>query len=344
VDTKIVPVILVGGSGKRLWPVSNQALPKQFAKLFSDGTLLEKTLSRIKPLIKNSFLVLIGNQGHQKFLFAAVKKAKIKNAFFIFEPVGKNTAPAAALAAWFLKDKNPEALFLLLPSDHLILNSKNFFQAIKKAAVLANKGNLVCFGSVPNRPETGYGYIKAGPNYRIDNFIEKPSLKLAEKYLAEGNYFWNSGMFLFGVQSFLAELKEHAPKIFQATKKIFTQANKKGKKIFFDRKIFSQCPSDSIDYSLMEKTTKGAVVPLDAGWSDVGSWETLWEVIAKNPDGNVLVGDVFSVETKNSYLRAEEKKVVTIGLDDFILVETKDTILVMPKNKSQVLKEIVDKL
>ena len=347
----ILPVIMAGGSGTRLWPLSRQLFPKQFLTLNGDSSMLQATALRLAG-IEHKAPVVICNEEHRFSVAEQFRANKIANSGIILEPVGRNTAPAIALAAFNATKDGSDPLLLVLAADHVIKNSAAFCTSVEKAAVIAQTGKLVTFGIVPTAPETGYGYIKGGDSvsgaqsdaFVVSEFVEKPDLATAEKYLASGDYYWNSGMFLFKASTYLAELKTHRLDIYQACEQAFSATQSDSDFIRVDKAAFEACPDDSIDYAVMEKTTEAVVVPMDCGWSDVGSWSALWDIEDKDDNGNALKGDVIAVNSTNSYVNAEERLVALIGLDDVVVVETKDAILVAKKSEVQQVKKVVENL
>lgn len=353
----IIPVILAGGSGTRLWPLSTKSLPKQFSKLLGNETMLQMTLSRLQGIPDLAPPIIITNKNHQHLVEEQLINFKDKQ--IILEPIGKNTAPAIAIAALHICKgvlhtpccNKSEPILLVLPADSAIADITAFHEAVLNAKNLATKRNLVCFGVVPNRPETGYGYIKFAKDYKIEKFVEKPDLELAKKYLAAGNYYWNSGMFMFHAKLYLEELAEFAPDILASCQDTIANSEFSNNLLELHPEKFGLCRSESIDYAVMEKTNNGMVVPLDAGWSDIGSWRALWEYQSQNCDAsvanvqnNIFVGNVLTDEVTNSYIHADKRKVVVIGLDNCVVVETGDTVLVMNKDKHQDLKKIMEKI
>lgn len=344
----LLPVIMAGGSGSRLWPLSRSLYPKQFISLASDKTMLQETLLRLEGLDHQDPL-LICNQEHRFIVAEQLRQQYLKHGGIILEPVGRNTAPAIALAALQATKQGNDPLLLVLAADHVIQHSLAFTQAVQAAILPAKQGMLVTFGIVPTAPETGYGYIKQGElvgesAYRVAQFVEKPNLATAEQYLSSGEYYWNSGMFLFKASRYLAELKAHRPDILKACKLAMQGARSDLDFIRLDEDKFSECPDDSIDYAVMEKTQDALVVPMDAGWSDVGSFSALWEVSEKDSSGNAVVGDVMLEQTCNSYVYAQNKLVSTVGVDNLVIIETKDAVLVANKDKVQDVKNIVNQL
>ncbi|MDM7860677.1 mannose-1-phosphate guanylyltransferase/mannose-6-phosphate isomerase [Alteromonas sp. ASW11-36] len=342
------PVVLAGGSGSRLWPKSRVALPKQFLSLTSNNSMLQDTLTRLDGT-KAASPIVICNDAHRFLVAEQLRQQDCQHGGIILEPVGRNTAPAIALAALHAMKSDPEAVLLVLAADHLIQDQNAFHAAIEKAYALALQGRLVTFGIVPDQPHTGYGYIKSGDaldtGFNVSEFVEKPDLATATEYVKSGQYFWNSGMFMFKAATYIAELAKFAPEILDVCEKAIATETPDLDFIRVDADIFSQSPDDSIDYAVMEKTELAAMVSLDAGWSDVGSWSSLWETAAnKDENGNATVGDVLLTDVNNSYINAEERLVAAVGVDDLVIVETKDAVLVANKSKVQDIKTIVSQL
>lgn len=343
----MIPVILSGGSGTRLWPLSRGQYPKQFLPLASDHTMLQETLLRLAGLEGLKAPVAVCNEDHRFILAEQLWEIDAKPAAIILEPVGKNTAPAVAMAA--LTAESDDDILLVLPADHVISNREAFHKAIAQARVLAEQGFLVTFGIVPTEPETGYGYIKCdtlqqGAAFNVAAFVEKPDLDTAKHYLQSGDYFWNSGMFAFKASVFLQELSKFNPEMLSVCRQALKAAKVDLDFTRLDKQTFSTCPADSIDYAVMEKTDKAVVIPLDAGWNDVGSWSALWDVTYKDPFGNAISGDVLTVDTRNSFIYAENKLVAVIGVSDLVIVETADAVMVAPKDRVQEVKNIVAQL
>lgn len=345
----LTPVIMAGGSGSRLWPLSRQQFPKQFLTLFGNASMLQTTAQRLKG-IEHAPALVICNEEHRFSVAEQFRANAIQTSGIILEPVGRNTAPAIALAAMQAISKGGDPLLLVLAADHVIKDEAAFCASVKQAVPFAQADKLVTFGIVPTAPETGYGYIKRGEvqgenaGFSVAQFVEKPNLATAQDYLASGEYYWNSGMFLFKASSYLAELKTHRPDMFNACEQAMAATQADLDFIRVDKAAFEACPDDSIDYAVMEKTTQAVVVPMDCGWSDVGSWSALWEVSDKDENGNACRGDVINVDTRNTYVHASEKLVTTIGLDDVVVVETKDAILVAKQSEVQQVKKIVEQL
>jgi mannose-1-phosphate guanylyltransferase/mannose-6-phosphate isomerase len=347
----IAPIILSGGSGTRLWPLSRKLHPKQFINLVNDTTLFQDTILRLPKDVADPLIIC--NEEH-RFLAAEQLRQIHKNSNgIILEPIGKNTAPAIALAALKFVNNGEDPLLLVLSADHLIQDTDAFHQSIKIAEKLAEKDKLVTFGIVPNKAETGYGYIQADINnttdsYNIQSFTEKPNQEDAQKYLDSGNYLWNSGMFMFKASIYLQELEKFEPEILTSCKKSCqTEYKDKDKDKDFIRlndDEFRQCPEQSIDYGVMEHTEGAMVVPLDANWSDIGSWDALWDAKNKDSNGNVSEGDVILNGVKNTYTYSSNRLVSAIGVSDLVIVDTQDALLIADKNHSQNIKNIVNQL
>jgi mannose-1-phosphate guanylyltransferase/mannose-6-phosphate isomerase len=346
--SKIIPVILSGGSGTRLWPASRSMYPKQLLPLVSDATMLQETAARLKGMPGTTDeCLIVCNEAH-RFLVAEQMAAIEVHASIILEPKGRNTAPAVALAAFQIARDDENALMLVMPADHVIRDVAAFQAAVGRGVEAAEQGKLVTFGIVPSRPETGYGYVKAKRDgdaaVAVEAFVEKPDLETAERYVAGGEHFWNSGMFLFSAKAYLSELSRLSPKIHEKVAKSAENLEIDLNFIRPDAAAFAESPSDSIDYAVMEKTDAAMMVPLDAGWSDVGSWAALHEVCDSDDEGNATVGDVITHGCKDTLVQAESRLVMAIGLEDVVVVETKDSTLVAHKSRSQDVKEVVDQL
>ncbi|MBY7894046.1 mannose-1-phosphate guanylyltransferase/mannose-6-phosphate isomerase [Vibrio fluvialis] len=344
----LLPVIMAGGSGSRLWPLSRSLYPKQFISLTSESTMLQETIARLEGLEHKSPL-LICNEEHRFIVAEQLRTNNFSHGGIILEPAGRNTAPAIALAALYAVQNGDDPLLLVLAADHVIQNQSAFSQSVQNAIESAQQGMLVTFGIVPTAPETGYGYIKQGQSNseltcRVEKFVEKPDLATAQNYLDSGDYLWNSGMFLFKASRYLKELKQHRPDILQACEQAMKGAHNDLDFIRLDKEAFVACPDDSVDYAVMEKTQDAIVVAMDAGWSDVGSFSALWEVSGKNDAGNVIVGDVITEQTADSYIYTQDKLVCTVGVDNLVIVETKDAVLVAHKDKVQDVKSVVNQL
>src|SRR4051812_8110167 len=349
----LIPVILSGGSGTRLWPLSRELYPKQLLPLVGKGTMLQETLARVQGVENVGAPIVVCNDSHRFLVAEQLREINSKPQSILLEPVGRNTAPAVAIAAMAAvsaadNGSSEEALLLVLPADHVIRNVDAFRAAVAVGRKAAGQGKLVTFGVVPDKPETGYGYIKRGagegPTFPIAEFVEKPDLVTATRYLASKEYFWNSGMFLFRATAFLDDLRSLAPDIYDACAQAFTAAKQDLDFTRLPAKEFGACRSDSIDYAVMEKTKHGVVVPLEAGWSDVGSWSALHEAVPGDANNNVCLGDVLIEDTHGCYLQSTSRLVATVGLKDHVVVETKDAVLVAPKDRVQDVKALVNQL
>ena len=344
----LLPVIMAGGSGTRLWPLSRTLYPKQFLSLTGEHTMLQDTVARLQGLEHQS-PVVICNEEHRFIVAEQLRQRRFEHSGIILEPVGRNTAPAIALAALHATAQSDDPLLLVLAADHVIQDQPSFIQAVQQAIPQATTGKLVTFGIVPQAPETGYGYIRQGKAvsedaFQVAAFVEKPDLATAETYLASKEYYWNSGMFLFRASRYLAELELHRPDILAACRQAMQGVHTDLDFLRLNEEAFCACPDDSVDYAVMEKTCDAVVVPMDAQWSDVGSWSALWEVNDKDEAGNAIRGDVLTTQTRNSYIYAQHKLVSTVGVDDLVIVETKDAVLVANKNNVQDVKSIVSQL
>ncbi len=343
--SSIQPVILSGGSGTRLWPLSREAYPKQFLPLAGELTMLQATWKRVAPIAARGPLV-IANEEHRFVAAEQLQQVGAEPAAIILEPVGRNTAPAIAVAALEATRDGADALLLVLPSDHVITNEAAFRSAVQAAAGAAEAGKLVTFGIVPTGPETGYGYIKAaeGQGLRaVERFVEKPDLDTATGYVSSGQYYWNSGMFLFKASRYLQELERFQPAMLAGSRQAWQQARRDADFTRLDKEAFTAVPSDSIDYAVMEKTADAVVIPLDAGWNDVGSWTALRDVSQQDGDGNAHQGDVIAIDCRNTYAYGQ-RLVAMVGLDDVIVVETDDAVLVGKADRMQEVKTVVAQL
>ncbi|HEX9473583.1 MAG TPA: mannose-1-phosphate guanylyltransferase/mannose-6-phosphate isomerase [Steroidobacteraceae bacterium] len=347
-DIPLVPVVLSGGAGTRLWPLSRELYPKQLLPLISARTMLQETLQRLTGL-GAAAPIIVCNETHRFLVAEQLRVINTPAQAIVLEPVGRNTAPAIALAAHAaLSVAGRDVLLLVLPADHVIRDTAALHAAVRIAASLAQAGQLVTFGVVPHAPETGFGYIRRGPaaggGWRIAQFTEKPARERAEEFLASGEYFWNSGMFVFSARRFLAELERHAPDIAAACAEAFGAARADLDFTRVDAQAFAACRSESVDYAVMERTGDAVVVSLEAGWSDVGSWDSLHDASEPDGEGNVIRGDVLAEDTKNCYLYAQSRLVATVGLRDCVVVETKDAVLVASRDRVQNVKTLVTRL
>ena len=347
----LLPVIMAGGTGSRLWPMSRELYPKQFLRLYGQRSMLQETVLRLDDVDARE-PVVICNQEHRFLVAEQLRQINKLSHNIILEPVGRNTAPAIALAALSANENGDDTILLVLAADHIINNKLAFHQAIKSAFKFALQGRLVTFGIVPTGPETGYGYIHRGQEetldeqiaYQVSRFVEKPNKETAESYIASGEYYWNSGMFMFRAKKYLEELEKFRPDILDACKAVIQGCKESDEFIKVDRDLFIACPDESVDYAVMEKTTDAVVVGLDADWSDVGSWSALWEVSPKDDKGNVLTGDTFLHNANNCYINTDEKLIAAIGVDDLVIINTKDAVLVVNKDQVQDVKKVVEYL
>lgn len=343
----MIPVILSGGSGTRLWPLSRSQYPKQFLPLVSGKTMIQETMLRLNGVSDLQPPIAVCNEDHRFMMAEQLWEVGIKPSAIILEPVGKNTAPAVAMAA--LSAPSEDDVLLILPADHVIADMEAFHRGIRQAKQLAEQDLLVTFGIVATAPETGYGYIRAsdiaiGDGFSVAAFVEKPDVETAQSYIESGDYFWNSGMFAFKAGCFLRELEKFNPEMLASCRRALAAAKIDFDFTRLDKATFSACPSDSIDYAVMEKTDKAAVIPLDAGWNDVGSWSALWDVTSKDDVGNAIKGDVLAIDTVNSYIHSSSKLVAVVGVEDLVVVETDDAVMVASKDRVQDVKAIVDQL
>lgn len=339
----IQPVILAGGTGSRLWPLSREQYPKQLMQLTGKGSLLQTTLLRVAGLADVLPPLVVVGEEHRFITKNQIEELDgIEDFTIILEPVGRNTAPAICAAAWYWsRNNNEDVVMLVLPADHLVIKEKSFHDVVARAAGLASDGAIVTFGIKPIYPETGYGYIEKGEGNAVVSFCEKPDRATARNYVESGRYFWNSGMFAFSVHTFCEEMDKHAPDIQACMRESIQAGTRDGCFFRLGRAEMEKCPNDSIDYALMEKTDNAAVVVADLGWSDIGSWKALWDVSEKDPDGNVCHGDVIGEGNKNCLIRSEDKLVAAVGLEGTLVVDTGDAVLVAPLNRSQDVKKIV---
>ena len=346
----LIPLILSGGSGTRLWPVSRKNLPKQFLALAGNGTLFQQTIARTLELPDVVAPIVVASEDHRFLAADQLLEAGVEGATIMLEPLARNTAPAIALGALQALQRDADALLLVLPADHLIGDTGAFVEAVKQAMPLAMQGWLVTFGIRPDRPETGFGYIRRaeaidGHGYRVEQFVEKPDQATAESYLADGDYDWNSGMFLLKAARYLEELATHAPAMLAAVRNAHAKASADLDFVRIDRDAFALVPDNSIDYAVMEKTRHAAVIPVSCAWSDIGSWSALWLTGDKDTKGNLREGDTLSIDTRNSLLRSHDRHLLaTVGVDDLIVVTTPDATLVAHRDAAQDVKKIVEQL
>jgi mannose-1-phosphate guanylyltransferase/mannose-6-phosphate isomerase len=347
----IIPVILSGGSGTRLWPLSRTQYPKQYLTLAGDKTMLQETILRLNGLYNLADPIIICNADHRFLVAEQCQQIDIANPTILLEPIGRNTAPAiAAVALQSIKDTNDaNAILLVLSADHVIQDIEKFHQAIYIASKHAQEGKLTTFGIVPTDANTGYGYIKTSEDnndgaYKVEKFIEKPDLKTAESYFEQGNHLWNSGMFMFQANTLINELTIHSPDIVVSVKDAVNNAVKDLDFIRLDKQAFESSPDDSIDYALMEKSNNVVVVPLESQWNDIGTWSALYDISTKDNNGNVITGDVFVEDTTNTYINANHHMVATLGVHDLIVVDTPNATLISTKDKVHEVKKIVERL
>ncbi|WP_104494932.1 mannose-1-phosphate guanylyltransferase/mannose-6-phosphate isomerase [Acinetobacter indicus] len=351
----MIPIILSGGSGTRLWPLSRSSYPKQFLPITEEKTLFQLTLRRITNL--NQALanfqnpIVVTNENHRFIVAEQLRQAKI-SAEILLEPIARNTAPAIAAAAELALSRGEDPVLLILAADHVIEQQEVFNHAVAVGLTAAESGKLVTFGIVPTAPETGYGYIKAQQkvgqselkSYAVSQFVEKPNRATAEQYISDGSYLWNSGMFMFKASTYLQELEKFNPAIVKNAKNAIQNSKNDLDFVRLDQASFELCPEDSIDYAVMEKTEHAVVVPLNANWNDVGAWNSVWEVSQKDDNGNSIRGDVIAQDTRNSLIHAETRLVSTLGLENVVVIETADAVLVADQSKVQDIKKIVEKL
>ena len=347
----IVPVILAGGSGTRLWPLSRELFPKQLINIENAHTMLQNTVLRLEGIEGISLPIIVCNEAHRFMTAEQLRQIGIKPEAIVLEPVGKNTAPAIAFAALRAIEQKNDPVLLVLPADHVIKNIPEFHAVIKAGYDYAQKDELITFGIVPDSAETGYGYIKKGDlleklsgTSRIDAFVEKPDLETAKKYVASGEYCWNSGMFMFKASAVIKELEKYAPALMMPCREAISNSLEDLDFLRLDKDVFSRIPSDSIDYAVMEKTMNGIVIPFNGGWNDLGSFDALWQTGKKDENQNVTKGDVLLHDVKNSYVSSESSLITAVGIEKFVIVETKDAILVCPRDRVQDVKKIALKL
>jgi len=347
----INPVILSGGSGTRLWPMSRTLYPKQFLPLVGDNSLLQQAALRVAGGAGFAAPLVIANEEHRFLIAEQLREIDTPPQALLLEPVGRNTAPAVCVAALRLVEGDPAALMLVSPSDHQIDDVPAFHAAIGQAAAAARAGYLVTFGVTPERAETGYGYIERGKRlaeadgaFAVARFVEKPDAATAERYLKSGDFFWNSGIFLFPAALYLSELERLRPDMLAACREALGKARCDDDFIRLDKAAFADCPADSIDYAVLEHTVRAAVVPVRMGWSDLGSWDALWDTAVKDADGNALAGNVLAEDTKNSYIRSEAGLVAALGVEDMVVVATQDAVMLAPRDRAQDVRSLVARL
>jgi mannose-1-phosphate guanylyltransferase / mannose-6-phosphate isomerase len=347
----IHPVILSGGAGTRLWPMSRALYPKQLLSLVGQGSLLQQTVSRVAGPDAFAPPLIVANEEHRFIIAEQLREIGGRPQALLLEPAGRNTAPAAAVAALYLRGRDPEAVMLVLPSDHAIGAPEAFRAAVAAAEAAARDNHLVTFGVTPERAETGYGYIARGPElgncpgvFAVARFVEKPDAEHAERYVAGGDYYWNSGIFMFRAAAYLAELEGLKPNMVAACRRALEAASSDTDFTRLDKEAFSACPADSIDYAVMERTAKAAVMPVSMEWSDLGSWDALWEMSERDALGNSIAGNVVAEDVRNCYLRSEAGLVAAIGVEDLVVVATDDAVMVAPRNRTQDVKKLVTRL
>lgn len=350
----IQPVVLSGGSGTRLWPLSRELYPKQLIALVGEQTMLQQTVLRLTGLPDLAAPLIVCNEEHRFMVAEQLRQIESEPAAILLEPVARNTAPAVCVAAIAAREQAPrgaDPVLLVLPADHVIADTRAFHDAVREALPVADAGRLVTFGIEPTHPETGYGYLRAGDPtdiatgvYEVAQFVEKPQREVAESYLASGDYYWNSGMFLLRASSYLEELGRFQPAMLEACRNAYASARADLDFQRLDRAAFAASPSDSIDYAVMERTSRAAVVPLAAGWNDVGTWSALYDANDKDDDGNVCIGEVAAVESSGCYLYADHRLLAAVGISDLVVVETADAVLVAPRDAVQDVKKVVDRL
>jgi mannose-1-phosphate guanylyltransferase/mannose-6-phosphate isomerase len=345
----VVPVILAGGSGTRLWPLSRETYPKQLLSLAGKYSLLQETLLRAKTLCQQASPIIVCNHDHRFLVAAQLQNIGIETTSIILEPIGKNTAPAVALAALQSIQNGADPILLVMPADHVIKNQEGFQETINKAKLSAEQGKLITFGIKPTRPETGYGYIKRGTMaaaeaFSIAEFVEKPELRMAQHYLTSEDYYWNSGIFMFRASVYLKSLEQHASTIFEACQQAYQQSKKDLNFIRIATDVFENCPADSIDYAIMEKTDQGIILPLDSEWNDLGSWDAVHAIVESDEAGNHLRGEVHAENIANCYVHSEHRLVAAVGVRDHVIVETADAVLVVHKDHCQQIKTLVERL
>jgi len=346
----LYPVILSGGAGTRLWPLSRASLPKQLLALHGERTMIQDTVLRA-ALPDAAAPLLLCSEAHRFLVAEQMQEIGVKPHAIVLEPMGRNTAPAAAVAALITAETNPEGVIVLLPSDHVVRDTASFAKAVAIAADAAREKHIVTFGMAPAGPETGYGYVHRGAAlekingaFRVQRFVEKPDIETAKSYTTDGGYFWNSGMFVFRADALIAEMEKHAPEILAASREALVKAKRDADFVRLDADAFVKAPSISIDYALMEKTDRAAIVPANIGWSDVGAWSALWDIREQDEQNNVLLGDVVAHESTGSYVHSHKRLTALVGIKDLVVIDTDDALLIADKSRAQDVKAIVDHL
>jgi mannose-1-phosphate guanylyltransferase/mannose-6-phosphate isomerase len=346
----IYPVILSGGSGTRLWPLSRASLPKQLLALHGERTMIQETVLRA-ALPGASAPLLLCSEAHRFLVAEQMQEIGVTPRAIVLEPMGRNTAPAAAVAALIVADEDPQGIIVLLPSDHVVRDGKAFADAVTLAAEAASAEHIVTFGMAPSGPETGYGYVHRGVAlemvdgvHRVRRFVEKPDMETAQGYVADGAYFWNSGMFVFRADVLIDDMKRHAPDVLAAARSALEKAKRDDDFVRLDAEAFQNAPNISIDYALMEKTDRAAIVPCDFGWSDVGAWSALWDIREQDAQNNVLLGDVIAHDSTGSYVHSDKRLTALVGVKDLVVIDTDDALLIADKSRAQEVKAIVDHL
>jgi len=348
-NSKIHPVIMSGGAGSRLWPLSRQLYPKQLLPLAGERTMIQETATRVAGAGFASPIVVC-NQEHRFLIAEQLREDGVEGPTIVLEPVGRNTAPVAAVAALLLAEADPAALILLMPADHVVEDGAAFAKAVEIAAAAAREGAIATFGIAPKAPEIGYGYIQRGEEtslsgcFRVKRFVEKPDSATAQSYIEAGDYSWNSGIFVFGAKTYLDELEKFEPDMVAQCREAVTKGRRDLDFFRLDEAAFAASPSKSIDYAVMERTTHAAVVPVDMGWSDVGSWQSLWEIAERDGDGNACEGDVVALNVTNSYLRSEGPLLAAVGVEDVVVVATQDAVLITRRGATQEVKKVVEEI
>ena len=346
----IYPVILSGGSGTRLWPLSRASLPKQLLALHGERTMIQETVLRA-ALSGASAPLLLCSEAHRFLVAEQMQEIGVQPRAIVLEPMGRNTAPAAAVAALIVADEDPEGIIVLLPSDHVVRDQESFAKAVALAADAAQEKHIVTFGMAPSGPETGYGYVHRGVQlekldgaFRVQSFVEKPDLETAQGYVADGGYFWNSGMFVFRADVLIEDLGKHAPNVLAAARDALAKGKRDDDFVRLDTDAFAAAPNISIDYALMEKTDRAAIVPCEIGWSDVGAWSALWDIRDQDDQKNVLLGDVVAHDSTGSYVHSHKRLTALVGVKDLVVIDTDDALLIADKSRAQEVKAIVDHL